>query len=275
MEHRTALARERWITADVVGEGPPILLLHGIPSSGAIWRSVAGMLSAGRRVLVPDLVGFGHSARSLDVEALWADAQATAVLALLDDLRIPSVLAVGHDFGGPVAAHLLAQAPARVSGLVLASTNAFSDTPVPFPLSGILWPGLGRAWERLLFSGPSLRMMVRRGVGADSPRLDPAIYVGDKAQAAATRAIFATALRELATRYQPITEMFRKVSVPTTVVWGDRDPFFPVAQAHRTAELIRGAELAVLPGAGHFLPEERPQQLVEEIEAVAERVRQR
>jgi pimeloyl-ACP methyl ester carboxylesterase len=271
--HRTQLAAGSWIAADVTGGGQTVLLLHGIPGVGASWHGVSRLLSARYRLVVPDLIGFGASARTDDLDALWADAQAGAVVALLDDLGVDDALVVGHDFGGPVAAHLVAQAPARVAGLVLAATNAFGDTPIPFPLSGIRWPGLGRTWERLIFSAPSLRMMVKQGIGGRALELDPRLYVGDRDQTRAIRIIFTAALRELARRYGPITELLGRVAVPTRVVWGDRDPFFPVAQAHRTAALIPGARTTVLPGAGHFLPAERPAELAAEIEAVAGAIR--
>jgi pimeloyl-ACP methyl ester carboxylesterase len=267
-EHRTEIGEGRWIAAQLAGSGPAALLLHGIPGAGAVWREVSRLLWPRFRVVVPDLVGFGESARTRDIHTLWADAQAAAVLTLLEDLRIERVLIVGHDFGGPVAAHLIARAPERAAGLVLASTNAFGDTPIPFPLSGILWPAIGRIWERMLFSAPSLRMMVKQGVGDKTTQLDPKVYVGDHEQAQAIRTIFAAALRDLSSRYDPITAMLRQVEVPTKVLWGDRDPFFPVEQAHRTAELIRGARTTVFPGAGHFLPEETPAEMVAEIEAL-------
>lgn len=271
-EHRVTLADERWMSAQVTGTGPEVVLLHGIPGAAAVWTEVTRLLSAHHRVVVPDLVGFGASARADDIRVLWADAQAGAIVALMDDMGIDRALVVGHDFGGPVAAHLVAQAPGRVAGLLLASSNTFGDTPIPFPLSGILWPGLGRAWERMLFSAPSLRMMVKQGVGEKRIKLDPRVYVGDRQQAHAIRVIFSTALRELAARYDPITETLRRVDVPTSIVWGDRDPFFPVEQAHRTAELIRGASVSVLPGAGHFVPEERPTELATEIEVLARKI---
>ena len=272
MQHRCKLNEGSWIAADVAGTGPEILLLHGIPGAGVTWGEVAGRLSTKHRVITPDLIGFGRSSRTDDIGALWADAQATAVLAMLDELRSEQVLVVGHDFGGPVAAHLMAKAPARVSGLVLASANAFGDTPIPFPLSGILWPGVGDLCERLLFSKPSLRMMVKQGVGKNAPKLDAQVYVGDPQQARAIRVIFATALRELEARYRPISKMLGRIAVPSMVVWGDRDPFFPVAQAERTARLIPGARMTVLSGAGHFLPEERPAELAETIEALAREI---
>jgi pimeloyl-ACP methyl ester carboxylesterase len=259
--HRAPLPGNRWIAAEVVGSGTNVLLVHGIPGVGATWRAVRERLAPEHRVIVPDLVGFGCSVRTDDLASLWADAQADAVLALLDALAVPRAVVVGHDFGGPVAAHLVAKAPGRVAGLVLAATNAFGDTPIPFPLRGILWPGLGRLWARLLFSPPSLRSMVRRGLGPGAPSIDASAHVGDADQARAIFRIFDTALRELRVRYAPVTEALRQVRVATRVVWGDRDPFFPVEQARRTADLIDGATVTILPGAGHFLPEERPNEL--------------
>jgi pimeloyl-ACP methyl ester carboxylesterase len=150
----------------------------------------------------------------------------------------------------------------------LASTDTFGDTPIPFPLSGSLLPGVGRVWERMIFSSPSLRMMVAKGIGDRSTRLDAHLYVGDPEQARAIRVIFGSALRELASRYEPITEMVRRVNVPTRIVWGDRDPFLPVERAQRTARLIHGARTTVLPGAGHFLPEERPSGVAAEVAGV-------
>jgi pimeloyl-ACP methyl ester carboxylesterase len=256
------------MAAEVAGSGQTVLLLHGIPGVGAVWGEVSRLLSARYRVVVPDLIGFGDSARADDIQALWADAQAAAVVTLMDDLRIDDALVVGHDFGGPVAAHLVAQARTRVAGLVLASTNVFGDTPIPFPLSGVLWSGVGRPWERIIFSAPSLRMMVKQGVGDTATKLDPHLYVGDREQARAIRIIFASALRDLASRYGPITQILGRAHVPTRIVWGDRDPFFPVEQAHRTADLIQGAQVTVLPGGGHFLPEEKPAELAEEVDTL-------
>lgn len=272
MKHRTPLPGNSWIAAEVAGDGPSVLLLHGIPGSGAGWHEVRRLLGPTHRVIVPDLIGFGDSARTEDIGALWADAQAVAVSALLDDLQVRGFVVVGHDFGGPVAAHLMARNHRRVTGLVLAATNAFDDTPIPFPLSGILWPFVGGVWARALFSAPSLRMMVRKGVGTPQPKLDASGYVGDSAQAKAIRLIFSTSLRELRPRYNPVTALLRQVRVPTRVVWGDRDPFFPIAQAERTTALIEGARLVTLSGAGHFLPEERPAEFADAIASLRDSI---
>ncbi len=140
--------------------GRPVLLLHGIPGSGGGWSSVVDELDGAFRVVVPDLLGFGESSRTDDFERLWIEGQADALLALLDDLDLNDVLLIAHDYGGPVASALIAKAPGRFAGLLLAASNTFHDTPIPFPLSGIFLPVLGRAWAAVLFSAPSLRLMV-------------------------------------------------------------------------------------------------------------------
>jgi pimeloyl-ACP methyl ester carboxylesterase len=256
------------MSATVSGRGPNVVLIHGIPGSSRVWASVLERLRPTHRVIALDLIGFGASSRSDQIEDLWADRQAEAAQLLLADLDVQGATIVGHDFGGPVAAYLVDSNPRLVAGLVLASTNAFADTPVPFPLSAVRWPVLGRAWERILFSRPSLRLMIRRGVGPQGPHLHPSTYLGDRDQARAIGIIFSRALRELQERYAPITELLARVRIPTRVLWGDRDPFFPIAQAKRTGALIPGAEVSILPGAGHFLPDERPAAVAEAVAAV-------
>ncbi len=165
MRHQVEWKEGSTICADITGAGQPVVLLHGIPGSGAVWGEVADRLAADHQVIVPDLLGFGASSRTDRIEELWADNQAEAVAALLADLGVEKAILVGHDYGGPVVSHLIGRNPGVASALVLAATNAFGDTPVPFPLSGIFLPLVGGLWQQLLFSAPSLRMMVRQGTG--------------------------------------------------------------------------------------------------------------
>lgn len=171
---------------------------------------------------------------------------------------------VGHDFGGPVALMLSAEDPSRVARLGLLATNTFTDTPIPLPLSMLNWPVVGSLVAPLLFSRTALAVMLRTGSGKPRPVLDRASYLGDAGQASAIRTIFEGSLRHLADLFQPVQEQLHTWSGPTFVAWGDRDPFFPLAQGRRTAE-VAGAPLVVLPGAGHFLPDERPEQVASEI----------
>lgn len=263
--HRVEVADGQTMAVRDLGQGPPILLVHGIPGSAAIWDAVATRLAARHRVLVPDLLGFGASTRSRDLDTLGPAGQARALTTALDALDLPRVAWAGHDYGAMLALEVARTRPERISHLALAATNAFPDTPVPFPLSTTTWPLLGDLFARLVFSGPSLSMTLRMGTAVPGCRLDPAAYLGDADQTAAIGTIFAAALRHLRAWYAPIEASLATVAVPTAVIWGDRDPFFTPAQGERTAAAIPGARFVLLERTGHFLPSERPTELADTI----------
>ena len=269
-KHRVSVAGERFMGVHDQGTGPVVVLLHGIPGSAASWTEVAARLASRHRVLVPDLIGFGESSRSADIAELHAKGQAQALLQTLDALSIRKATIVSHDFGGPVALSLWAQAPDRFAQLGLVSTNAFRDTPIPFPLVATTWPVVGGLARATLFSAPSLRMMLRQGVGEPKMVLDALGAVGDREQASAIATIFSASLTRLAELYLPVEQSLPTVAVPTVVAWGDRDPFFSVEQGRRTAGAIPRARFELLEGAGHFLPEERPEKMASLILDLAE-----
>ena len=245
------------------------VLLHGIPGSARTWDAVATRLGS-ERVLAPDLLGFGAAPTPDGQDGLLAARQAAHIESVLEQTGVARAVVVGHDFGGPVAVHLYRRAPERVAALALFATNAFPDTPVPFPLNTLGLPGVGAIAERVLFSRPSLSLMVRQGVGM--PRLRPQMthYVADERAHRSIATIFATSLRRLDELYRPVAETLATVGVPTLVGWGDRDPFFPVEIGQRTADLVPGARFRVYEGAGHFLPEERPDELAGDLRHLAE-----
>lgn len=260
------------ISIEELGAGPTVILVHGIPGSGATWRLVADRLAAHHRVLAPDLVGFGATGGTPPIAELRADAQAEALASALDRLGVHTATVLGHDFGGPVALRLFDALPDLVGGLGLLATNTFADTAIPFPLSSVTWPGIGPVASRLLFSRPSLRLLTGRMVGTPAIRLDSRSYVGDDAQTRAIRMIFTDSLVNLAERYRPLEAIMSRVTVPAAVIWGDRDPFFPLAHGKRTAAAL-GVDLRVLAGAGHALPEERPDEVAEAIAELARQAR--
>ena len=250
------------------------VFLHGVPGSASGWRRVIAQLE-GHRTLAPDLRGFGGQPPAAHDDELLAPAQARHVLAAMDHAGFDRVVLVGHDFGGPVAAHLIALAPERVEALAVLATNAFPDTPIPFPLSTLNWPVVGGTASRLLFSRASLAMMLRTGVGRPKVEIDSSAYIGDKVQHASISAIFGNSLRRLRELYSPVEEALRRVTVPVLVAWGDRDPFFPVSVGERTAALFANARFRLYEGAGHFLPEERPDDVVGDLLELAALVSRR
>lgn len=251
------------------GSGPTVMLLHGIPGSGAVWEPAASALPATLDVIVPDLLGFGASRRPYRLDDLHVQAQAAALGGLIDDLGLDPMAVVGHDFGGPIAVTLAGLRPEAVSALGLLATNVFTDTPIPFPLSLVNVPLVGPIAGRGLFSRPSLRMMLRQGVGPDGNPPDPETHLGDRAQQRAIATIFAGSLTRLSELYGPVEAGLGRLDVPAFVGWGDRDPFFSIAQGERTAAAL-GAELRIYERAGHFLPHERPADVAADIVALVD-----
>lgn len=247
----------------VAGGGPPVLVLHGIPGQSEGMRAVAqGIADEGYQVIVPDLLGFGASGTSADV---YVDAQADALAQVLRSLRIDRLHVVAHDYGVPVAVKLASRhADVKILGLVAAATNLFPDTAIPLPLRlarygalrWLLWPVLGTV--------PGARMAFRAGSG----RAKAGQYRLARVSARSTYAIFCRSLSDLAGIYGPIERAAASLGVPAVVLWGTKDPFFSTATGRRTAELLK-AEFVLLEGAGHFIPEEAPTEMVQAFLRVA------
>jgi pimeloyl-ACP methyl ester carboxylesterase len=205
-------------------------------------------------VVIVDLLGFGSSPAPASFEDLWTDAQARALAQTLDRLAIDRAALVGHDYGGPVAIAFYSRFPERVTHLGLLSTNTFSDTPVDLPLSLVRVPAVGGLVERVLFSSSSLNALGR--AASKTPRIHPARTTGDDART--IRTIFGNVLRDLERLYRPVEAVLATITVPTVVIWGDRDMFFSAQQGQRTAGAIPDARFVLLEGCGHFPPIERP-----------------
>lgn len=255
------------IVATVRGVGPPTLLLHGLPGDRHVWDACGARLDLTRSVITPDLLGFGDSGPLPD--RAHAEVEARAVLGLLDHLGVERCDVVGHDFGGPVALWLWILAPARVRSLALLATNTFSDTPIPYPLRPLLLPVVGETMVRGMFSRTGMRALWWSATG------DRTVYpfaaferlIDARAGRVTARRLLLHSLRELSALYRRVEEALPTLWIPTLVLWGDRDPFFPVAQGRRLAQCIPSAGFRLLRGAGHFLPEERPAEVAEMLNA--------
>lgn len=252
------------------GTGPTVVLLHGIPGQGRAWDQVQAAFDGGFDVVVPDLIGFGDSHRPAGptIDNVGPAAQAAGVATLLDELGVSHATVVGHDFGAPVSVLLAATRPELVAGVSILAGNTFPDTPIPFPLSLTTVPVVGAVFSRLLFSAPSLRLMIRQGTGPGGAPPDADVYLGDRGQRRAIATIFSGALTGLAELYSPVAAALEDLQVPVLVGWGEHDPFFPLEQGERTAGFA-DARLHVFRGAGHFLPHERPDEVARQISTLA------
>ena len=248
------------------GEGEPFLLLHGIPGSAFAWEKVGQHLAERYQVIIPDLPGFGQSEKLQD--DYYMEGQARALNKFLDTIGIKHLYLGGHDFGGPVAITLMRLFPElQINGLVLSATNMFTDTPVPPPLKVASVPVLGDMTFKVMVGN---RLGLRMIYLAATRQKDAVTWDEFKRHLtpsgiALTRQIFQRSLADLKTNYQPIEELLPQIEVPTLVLWGDSDPFFPTPVAKRTAQAIGGAALKIYPHTGHFVPEEQPNSVAQDI----------
>lgn len=249
--------------------GPTVVMLHGIPGSRATFAAVGERVGKACRVIVPDLLGFGDSP---DAPAHYhAEEHAEVVAQFLAKLGIEDLNLVGFDFGGPTAIRLAAKLGKRVRTLTVVATNMFPDTPIPPPLRIAKVPIVGWLFFRLAFGTLGL-MAMWLGAVADR-RAFPFRKYAHALQGRGvrtTRRIFLGSMRDLPGLYGDVERLGKALGIPSLVLWGDRDPFFPTAVGERTAKAL-GAELRILEGCGHFVPEERPAETADAIAALITR----
>jgi pimeloyl-ACP methyl ester carboxylesterase len=138
------------IEYEVTGQGRPVVLLHGFPDSGRLWRhQVPALAGAGFRVIVPDLRGYGRSGKPEAIEAYSLPLLAGDVMAVLTELNIARAHLVGHDWGAALAWALASFAPGNVDHLVALSVGS----PVTFRRT---LAQCEKSWYMLLFQFPGI-----------------------------------------------------------------------------------------------------------------------
>jgi 3-oxoadipate enol-lactonase len=239
------------IVVDIAGEGPLVVLLHGIGGGRTNWRANIPALAAGFRVVAWDARGYGDSG---DVPGRRRfDDFAADLSVVLDHFGAQRAHLVGLSMGGRIALRFRALHPYRVASLVLADTHlgfgALSDRERAAFLSTRRDPLLAGQTPADIAPG-----LARRLVGDPA---NGALIAEVVASLAALRAdaYLRTIAASVDDDLDPATE---GVGVPTLVVVGARDRVTPPALARELAGRIDGAELAILEGAGHLSNMEAP-----------------
>lgn len=231
------------------GSGPPVVLLHGFPTSAHLWRDLVPLLAPRFRTIAPDLIGYGDSEKP-PAAALDVGAQAGYVRELLQVLGVQEFAAVGHDIGGGVAQLLSLEG--GVHALVLVDSMSFGSRPPvlqPFP-SQDLTLSEGRVAQEFVRLHLALGMSHRDRLAQGD--LDEYVRPWVQEPAALVRAAGATDGGVLA----GTEERLKALDIPTLVLWGEDDPFQPSELAERLWETLPDASIALLPGCSHFLTED-------------------
>ena len=232
------------------GTGPAVLLVHGTAPGTTATGNFTQLFPvlAAHRILAPDLLGFGASAKPLDVDygpQLWAD----QAWQLLDERGIERVIVVGNSMGARVALAMALEHPQRIRGLVLLSTRVAASTPTP-------------AQNLLRGYTPSLAAMERliRECFACDQNLVTADVIRSRYEASARPGAHAAMQRVFAGLSATPgldTAELSAIAAPVLLLHGREDRVVPADNGMRLAELIPHADLHLLADTGHWLQVER------------------
>jgi pimeloyl-ACP methyl ester carboxylesterase len=242
----------------VAGSGPPVVLIHGMLNSSSHWKTVALNLARDYTVIAPDLIGHGDSAAPRGDYSLGA--HAASIRDLLAAIGIERATIVGHSLGGGVAMQFFYQFPQRVERLVLISSGGLGHEVSPMlrtaalpgmsallsatihpRLLNALWATGSRLRERKVLAGVYMQAVAR------------ALRPLENAQA---RQAFLQTLRAVidqhGQRVSATDRLYLLESMPTMIVWGERDNTIPLVHGLKAHEAIPNSHFQTLARAAHF-----------------------
>jgi len=238
------------------GSGRTLVLLHAFPLSADQWLPQLHRVPQGWRFIAPDLRGFRGAGAAFEdpgLHGLSIDDYAGDVLALLTHLEIERAVIGGLSMGGYVAFGVLRQAPARVSGLLLANTRSIPD-------SDEARAGRDRLIKIAAEEGPAgiARETVPNLVGATTKQLQPDLLEAVRRLVMMNSAAgISTALGALRDRPDS-TPLLSAIDFPTLIIAGEEDAIIPVAEAQTMHRSVPGSSLVMLKRAGHLSNLEDP-----------------
>ncbi len=244
------------------GEGDPVLLLHGWPTSSHLWRNVIGPIAKNYRVIALDLPGFGQSDKPLDVSYSFRYFE-RVLSGFLDSLEIDRTSLVVHDLGGPIGLYWACQNSDRLDKLALLNTLVYPEV----------------SWAVVLFV-TAIRLPIVRSVMASPWGLKMALRIGihDRSRLTnetirafqapfetqeARRALLKAGCNLSGKGFVEIAQWLTSLEAPLCGIYGERDRILPdIARTmKRVQNDVPHAKVTPMRDCGHFLQEERPEHI--------------
>jgi pimeloyl-ACP methyl ester carboxylesterase len=248
-----------------VGNGPVLLMLHGLGCDHTTWDPVIDILARRYTVIAPDLLGHGRSDKPRADYSVGG--YANGMRDLLTSLGIDRVTVVGHSFGGGVAMQFAYQFPERTERLVLVGSGGLGPEVTPV-IRAITTPGFHQAMRMLMLPGVrhattgAMRALSRSGWQCTRD-LDEVADIYESFKDPASRHAIRHVVRAVVDWQGQIVTMADRAylteEMPMAVVWGRNDQVIPVAHANNAARLAPGARVTVIPNAGHFPHKDHPE----------------
>jgi pimeloyl-ACP methyl ester carboxylesterase len=281
MRHQDFIARQKSLWLDGlsylslkvaytdVGDGDPVILLHGIPTWSYLYHEVIPLLTPHARILAPDFLGHGYSDRR-DRFDRSLPAQARMILRFMDELGLQNATIVGHDTGGGVALIMGIEHPDRVKRLVLSNVVAYDSWPIDdmIALGNPNWRSRPPKEVAEFVAGGLPDGLHNRAALTDEFRAGiVAPYSDEEGKISLIRN--ASALNTNHT--MALVDRHKDIVAPTLVLWGVRDPWQTIGDGERLAREIPDARLVRLENASHWLQQDAPAAFAREIAAFLER----
>jgi pimeloyl-ACP methyl ester carboxylesterase len=250
------------------GEGPVLLLLHGIASSSQTWVPVVELLRRDYTLLAPDFLGHGRSAKPLGDYSLGN--HAAGMRDFLQVLGIERATVIGQSFGGGVAMQFAYQFPERCERLVLVDAGGLGREVswmlrlVTVPAAEYVLPAIFSAPMRNL--GESIIGFLNN-LGVRHARATEMWGSFASLTDPANRQAFVRTMRAVidpgGQSISAMDRLYLAANTPTLIIWGDKDKIIPLSHAYTAHEAIPNSRLEVMEGVGHCPHVEEPYRFVE------------
>jgi pimeloyl-ACP methyl ester carboxylesterase len=249
------------VAYEVLGDGRPVVLVHGTPSWSYLWRNVANELAQRFTVYVCDLLGYGNSEKR-EGQDVSIGAQTRMLVELLELWGLEEPCIASHDIGGAITLRLMLLEGQRFRRVALCDAVAIAPWITPF----------SRHVQRHLEAFATVpehihRQMIaahlRTAIARDmsDAELEPYLlpWLGPGGQAAYYRQV-----AQFDERYtREIEARYGEIRTPTLVLWGKQDGWLAPELGRRLAEAIPGARHVLVTNGGHFLPEDQPRSVAQ------------
>ncbi len=255
------------IATGIHGTGHPLVLVHGTPAHAIIWRDLLPSLTAaGFRVHIYDLLGYGASERPLFADTSIA-AQADLLIDLLDHWQLESAHVFGHDIGGALSLRAAFGHSRRFRSLTIADICSYDSWPSPS------WRGIRDNYHQYAVMDASqheqtlagqLKMAVFNKSRMSGELLQH--YLAPIVGVVGQPAFYQHQIAHYDARYtEDFAQRLPELRLPVQILWGENDEWQPVSYAYRLQSDIPGARLQVIPQAGHFLMEDAPERVAQQL----------
>jgi pimeloyl-ACP methyl ester carboxylesterase len=249
----------RW---GVIGEGPPLVFVHGTPFNSVIWRRIIPCFASHRRIFFYDLLGYGQS-EMREGQDVSLGVQNKVFAALLSHWGLESPDIVGHDFGGATVlrTHLLNARDYR--SLTLIDPVAIAPWIHPTSLSHHVLRHESAFAKLPAFVHRAIVPAYISGAAPKPPSPETMALYAEPWFSELGQPAFWRQMGQFDEKYtDEVQSIYGQIRCPVMILWGEKDPWIPVEDGRKLATMIPGSILKIIPDAGHIMQDDAPEAIV-------------